>query len=260
MRAKLPITWCHRVPMFPIACTPCGKNRPSQGAIVCLYCLSAFATMCQGRLSHGSPVSQVGRLCVPSWPSHGAIACQVAHRKELSCAKLPIKRCHYVPSFTLQGSIACQVAHHKVNCVPSCPLQGAIACHVAHRIVPLRANVAHRKVPSCAILPIAMCHGAYVAHRMVPSCGKFIMSRCHHLAPLPIAWCHGRLSHGSPMCQVSHLIEPSCTYVPHLKVPSCAYVPYVMVPSCAFVTYCMCPFLCQMLSVTWGALPCAKGG
>ena len=147
-----------------------------------------------------------------------------------------------MPSFPLQGAIACQVAHHKplrakwpiarCHCVPCCTSPGAIAC---------------LHFPSQGAIVW------HIAHRIVPSCAKFIMSRCHHVATFPIAWCHGRLSHSSPVYQVSHLMEPLCAYVPHVKVWSCAYVPHVKVPSYALVAYRVCPLLCPKLSIAWGA-------
>ena len=262
--AKFPIARCHRVPWIPIAwcirvssCTCHGAivclHCPSNGAIMCLRCPFVCATMGQGRLPHGSHVCQPARLRVPRWQSQGAIVCQVsiarchcvpscqsqggivchvshrkvplrqvAHRKPL-CAKLPITRCHSVPSSASQA-IACQVANHKVplcaklpitSChrVPCCPLQGAIACV---------------RCPSQAAI---MWH---IADRKVPMCVKLIMSTCHRVATLPI----GRLSHGSPTCQISHLTEPLCAYVPHVKVPSCAAV-----------THCVCPLLCPKFSI-----------
>ena len=137
---------------------------------------------------------------------------------------------HSKPLFTKSPIARC-------HCVPSRPSQGAIVCHVSHRKVPLSAYVAHCKEPSCA---------------------KFIMSRCHRVATLPIVWCLGRLSDGSPVCQVSHLKEPLCAYVPHVKVPSCAYVPHVKVPLCAPVTLWVFPLLCPKLSISWGASRVAR--
>ena len=125
-----------------------------------------------------------------------------------------------MPSFPSQA-LACKVAHPKLvlraklpiaRChhVPCCPSQGGIVCL---RFLSQGAIVWHD------------------AHRKVQSCAEFIMSSCHRVATLPIMRCHGRLPHGSPVCQVSRLMEPSCSYVPHVKVSSCAYVPHVKVPS-----------------------------
>ena len=133
---RMPVAWCIYVPSCPLQGAIMCLNCPSQSAIVYLCCPSACVTMCPGRLSHGSVVCQsvasvcqggqvmepscaklpIARChCVPSWPSQGTIACQVAHRKPL-CAKLCIARCHCVQSYTSQGAIACL----------SCPSQGAI--------------------------------------------------------------------------------------------------------------------------------------
>ena len=201
---------------------------PLQGAIVCLYCPSACATMREGRLSHGLLLCQAALLRVPSWPSQGVVVCQVANRKVPLRAKLPITRCHCVPSCTSHGAIACQVAYHSV---PGCPSQGAM-CAKDAQCGTWVYQLSHRKVPSCARLPIAWCHcvptlpiatyhcvpsfpsqgaisfqvsrgkplcakfpipgaiACQVAHRKVPSCAMLPIARCHCILTLPIARCH----------------------------------------------------------------------
>ena len=190
--AKLPTSRSHCVPIFPIE-----------------WC-------------HRFPILRI-RVChhwprgvthVPSYPP--------------SYAKVAKSRCHCVPSCPSQGAIAYQVAHRKVplltklpiasHCVPSCPSQGAIVCHVAHH-----------KVPSCGILPIARCYlvqnllcqgvivwrrfllrGAIGGYLMVPPWTKFPISLSHAYVP--------------------HVKEQSCAYFPHVKVPSFSFVAHPMCP------------------------------
>ena len=209
---------------------------------------------------------------------HGASVCQVAHVKEPLCAYIPHRMvpsfsyithpcvpplakggypCAKLPAFLFQGGhvkvpLYAELPIARCHCVPSCPSQGAITYQVANR-KPLRAKL---PIARCHRVPCCPSQGAivwHIAHRKVLSCAKFIMSRCHRVATFPIAWCHRRLSHGSPMDQVSHLIEPSCAYVPHVKEQSCAYFPHVKVPSFSFVAHPMCPLLCPKFSIAWGA-------
>ena len=234
MWSKLPIARCHCVSMVPIG-----------------RCLHVQSLPCK----------------VPSFA-------YFAHRMVPSCAYVahPYVSLRAKGGFCMvypcakQPASLCQGGKSWCQCVPSCPSQGAIVCQVAH----------HK--PLCAKLPIATCHcvlrfpsqggivclcflsqGAivwHIAHHKVPSCAKFIRSRCHRVTTFPIVGYHGRLSHGSPVCQVSHLMEPSCAYVPHVKVLLYAYVPHVKVPSCVLVTYRVCPLLCSKLSIAWGAPAC----
>ena len=97
-------------------------------------------------------------------------------------------------------------------------------------------------------LPITRCHRVACCLSQAVLLRKIIMSRCHCVATFPIAWCHRRLSFGFSVWQVSHLMEPSFSYVPNVKVSSCAYVPHVKVPSCAFVSHRVCSYYAQSCS------------
>ena len=170
--AKFPISWSHHVSTLACQGAIVCLRSPCQGAIMCLCCPLRVPRVVP-KVVHrmGCP------LCAKEgWPMIPA------------CAKLPITRSQYMPS---------------------CPSQGVVACQIAHPKVPLHAYISHRKG---AIM-------RHIAQRMLPSCAKFIMSRCHGVAMLPIAWCHRRLSHGFPLCQVYHLMVPSCAYVANCVVP-----------------------------------------
>ena len=104
----LPIARCHCVPMFPI------------------------------HLCHRVPREVIAWFTpVPSCPP--------------PCAKVAKSRCHRVQSYPSQGAIGCQVAHNNV------PLLAKLPIVVDHRKVSLRAKL-HCWVPLCAMLPITRCH------------------------------------------------------------------------------------------------------
>ena len=117
---------------------------------------------------------------MPSCPSQGAVACQIAH------PKVPLRA---------------YISHRKV------PLCGILPNTWCHRVQNLLCQGA--MVWLCCQL-----RGAIGGYRMVSPCAKFTISWCHCVATLPIAWCHRRLSHGSLTYQVSHLMAPSCAHVP----------------------------------------------
>ena len=169
-----------------------------------------------------------------------------------------------------------------------------IACaHIAHRLCLSYAKLPMSMCPSCANVNVPIvcksfpsqgvprqqklpCQGTLadqVVYVSLPLVFKIYFVKGHRVATLPIAWCLGWLSHGYPVCHVSHLMEPSwayvahrkvpsCAYVPHVKVSSFAYVPHVKVPSYAFIVHRVCSLLCPKLSIAWGAphMPlCAYG-
>ena len=116
-----PIARCHSVPMFPI----CMSHNVLREVIAWIKRVPSFSPPC-------AKVAKTRGHQVSSYPSQGAIACQVAHRKVpscamctyashhkvSSCAKLPIERCHQVPMFP----ITC------ASCEQNFPSQGAIVC------------------------------------------------------------------------------------------------------------------------------------
>ena len=147
---------------------------------------------------------------MPSCPSQGANACQVAY--------------HSVARYLSQGAIVCH----------GCLSQGAIVCLCFPLHVPHVIKITHRKMSLCV----------YGSHHKVLSCAKFPIARCHRVPKIPITWCilvsscprhgaivclycppngaivclccpsicatmgQGRLLHSSPVCQAARLRVP----------------------------------------------------
>ena len=144
----LPIARCHRVPMFPI---------------------------CMSHNVLREVIAWISR--VPSFPP--------------PCAKVAKTRCHRVSSYPSQGAIACQVAHRKV---PS----RALCAYGSHRKVPSRALCAygsHRNVSSCAKLLIERCHQVPMCPITCASCEQncpsqgaivCVLPSCHHVLSFPL--------------------------------------------------------------------------